>query len=146
MTSRLLWLVVILVASCLVILIVRPAYSRDEGQWKYAAPDVQEYFQKLMQPDAFNVSCCGDSDAYYTDRSETDGAGNLYAIITDTRPDEWTRSDGSTGRRPHREVGSKVLVPPSKIRKHPIPNPTDHGLIFLALAGTVYCYEPMPLI
>lgn len=125
------------------LLLAAPAYARDEGQWKFQAPDVQEYFQTLMQPDNPNIQCCGDTDAYYTDDQETDADGNLYAIITDTRPDEWTRPDGTTGKRPHINPGTKILVPPSKIRKHPIPNPTDHGLIFLAVTGTVYCYEPL---
>lgn len=128
------WLIVVLAFSALVS-IVR---ARDLGQWKYAAPDMTAYFATLMQPDNRQVSCCGEADAYWADRIDTDEAGNLIAIITDTR-------DDGPLQRPHVPVGTRIIVPPSKIRKKPIPNPTGHTLIFLSAALSVYCYEPLPL-
>ena len=113
------------------------ASARDLGQWKYAAPDVAAYFATLTQPDSPYVSCCGVADAYWADRTDTDQAGNLIAIITDTR-------DDTSLARPHVPVGTRIIVPHNKIRKRPIPNPTGHTLIFLSASQTVYCYEPLP--
>lgn len=123
-------------------------------QGKYAAPDVQDYYKNLKQPDSPTASCCGDADAYYTDKSELDANGNLVAIITDTRPDELTRPDGSKAFRPHIPPGTKIVVPKKKIRKPASENPTDHGIIFVLVSGDesgaspdlsfyVFCYEPL---
>jgi hypothetical protein len=122
------------------------ARAGEWGKAQYAAPDIQEYYATLKQPDAPNISCCGDSDAYYADKTDFDPDGALVAIITDTRPDELVRPDGSKVHRRHIEVGTRIRVPPNKIRKHSIPNPTDHTLIFVGTGGDVYCYEPQPLI
>lgn len=112
------------------------AIARDIGQWKYASPDMAAYFQTLMQPD-IAVSCCGEADMYYADKTEAGPNGELIAVITDTR-------DDGPLMRPHIEPGTRVVVPPNKIRKIPIPNPTEHTLIFISASGTVYCYEPLP--
>jgi hypothetical protein len=140
------------------------AQSKEWGQeqGKYLAPDVQEYYKTLKQPDNADASCCGDGDAYYTDKFDeclpTDGADcALVAIITDERPDELERPDGSKVHRPHIDVGTRIPIPRSKIRKHPIPNPTPHGIVFVNASYPyeggegnawygVYCYEPQPLI
>lgn len=129
----LMWLIVALSFAALVS-VVR---ARDLGQWKYAAPDLAAYFGTLTQPDHPYISCCGEADAYWADHTDTDGAGNLIAIITDTR-------DDGPLMRPHVPVGTRIIVPASKIRKKPIPNPTGHTLIFLSTSQTVYCYEPLP--
>lgn len=120
------------------------ASARDLGQWQYAAPDIAQYFATLMQPDNPSVSCCGEADAYWADATDTDAAGNLLAIITDTRPDEPLK-------RRHIPLGTKIVVPKEKLRKTPIANPFDHAIIFVAPsydpsegAYHVYCYEPLP--
>jgi hypothetical protein len=96
-------------------------------------------------PDQPEVSCCGAGDAYYADDAE-EIDGKLYAIVTDTRPDSIELDDGSKVTRTHMPVGTKVYVPPNKIRKHPIANPTDHTVVFLGGSPEspyVYCYEPV---
>jgi len=103
---------------------------------------VAQYFATLMQPDNPAVSCCGAGDVYWADETETDAAGNLVAVITDTRPD-------GPLQRAHVPVGTRVIIPPSKIRKHPIPNPTGHSIVFLGAFNeppTLWCYETQPLI
>ncbi len=119
------------------LLLASPAFAAD-----YQAPDLSEYYASLKMPDYPNISCCGAGDAYYADESEFDVNGNLVAIITDTRPDRRTLPDGSVILRQHIAPGTKVVVPKSKIRKHPIPNPTDHTIVFIGYNGGVLCYEP----
>jgi hypothetical protein len=114
-------------------LLVSPAAARDLGQWENQAPHVRAWFQKLMQPDAPFMSCCGEADAYWADSFEVD-ADRYVAIITDER------ADGPLGR-PHRELGEKIVVPNHKI-KWDEGNPTGHGIIFIGLGGQVYCYVP----
>jgi hypothetical protein len=132
------------------------SHARDNARRDYAGPDVQEYFKTLKQPDN-DTSCCGDGDAWYADKVDTGPNGELIAIITDTRPDTWKREDGTSGWRPHVAVGTRIVVPAKKIRKPPVPNPTDHTIIFLYVGGDesgvvtnasdsiVICYEPMGL-
>lgn len=125
-----------------------PAFARDQGQWKYASPDIKAYFEGLRQPDGPG-SCCGIADAYWADKTEPCRVTDppecvLVAIITDTRPDSWTLPDGTPVYRGHIPIGTRVVVPRNKIRKHPIANPTEHSLIFLSIyALTVYCWEPV---
>jgi hypothetical protein len=119
-------------------LVCTPAIAKDLGQWQHQAPDISDYFKSLKQPDLTVSSCCGEADAYYADKTETGSDGELYAIITDTRPDEPLK-------RPHKDVGTKVLVPTYKMRKVPIFNPTEHTIIFLGRNNFVYCYEPVTL-
>ncbi len=102
----------------------------------YGGADLSEYFRTLTQPDNPSASCCGEADAYYADDVDTDALGNMVAIITDTRP------NGPRNRVPV-PVGTRIVVPPSKLRRPAIPNPTDHTLIFLSANQTVYCYEPV---
>lgn len=117
-----------------------------KGASEYAAPDLSEWYATLKQPDNPIMSCCGWGDAYEADQQEFDEAGNLIAIITDTCPDVRELPDGRVISRPHLKRGTKILVPKSKIRKHPVENPTDHTIIFVGANGTVYCYEPATLI
>ena len=121
----------------LALLVASPSFAAD-----YQAPDLGEYFASLMQPDNQNASCCGYADAYQcTEDQDPDGA--LVCVITDTRPDERRLPDGRLIVRPHREVGSRIRIPPQKIRKHPIPNPTETAIVFVSISGVVYCYEPL---
>jgi hypothetical protein len=133
------------------------ALGRDVGQWAqlreqeaaYGAPDLGAYYRALRQPDAPGSSCCGESDAYFADRVDACDTSRIYeqdpgacafvAIITDTRPDE-------PRGRPHVPVGTRIPVPPHKVRKHPVPNPTDHNVIFAGqFEGywVVHCWEPV---
>jgi len=113
--------------------LVSPAAARDLGQWENQAPEVRKWFQKLMQPDAPFISCCGEADAYWADSFEVD-EDRYVAIITDER------ADGPLGR-PHRKLGEKIVIPNNKI-KWDEGNPTGHGIIFIGLGGQIYCYVP----
>ena len=110
----------------------------------YAAPDLNDYYASLMMPDNPRASCCGEGDAYFADESEVDANGNLVAIITDTRPNNRPLPDGRTISRQPIKPGTRFVVPQSKIRKRPIPNPTDHTIIFIGPGFNVLCYEPTP--
>lgn len=112
----------------------------------YKGPDNHEWYAGLFQPDRAQ-SCCGEADAYYADDSEFDPDGSLVAIITDTRDNKRALPNGTFINRPPVPVGTRIKVPPSKIRKPPVlnPNPTEHTIIFLANDLSVYCYEPTPL-
>lgn len=120
------------------------AYAND-----YSTPDISEYYELLRQPDRPEVSCCGDGDAYYADKVEecplslTKNECFLIAIITDTRSDIIKTSKGDIIHRHHVEPGTKIIVPPHKIRKEYIPNPTNHNIIFLNYNLNVFCWEPL---
>lgn len=113
----------------------------------YGAPDINDWYAGLKQPDHPSVSCCGWADAYYADRVDECGPKDaadcaLVAIITDTRPDTLTLPDGRVLNRPHMPPGVRVSIPASKIRKVPSENPTDHNIVFVAQNGYVFCWEP----
>lgn len=117
----------------------------------YAAPDIGAYVASLTQPDN-NASCCGAGDLYWADKTDECGPKDqqpcaLVAIITDPRGDKITWGDGTTHWRPVIKIGTRISIPPSKIRKHPIPNPTDHNIVFVAVDGSgwqiVWCWEPL---
>ena len=111
-----------------------------------------------MQPDHPTASCCGDGDRYFADKTEACTAEDfeklatcaIVAIITDDGPNEFKVPDGKGGtkliRRPPIPVGTRIAVPASKIRKRPIPNPTDRNIIFTGLSLYPYCWEPAALI
>jgi hypothetical protein len=113
------------------ILVSTPAAARDIGQWGDQLTHVRQWFKKLMQPDNPVMSCCGEADTYWADSFEVSD-GQYVAIITDDRP------DAALGR-PHRELGEKIIVPNQKI-KWDEGNPTGHGIVFIGVAGQVYCY------
>jgi len=106
-------------------LLASPVAAHDFGQWEAQAPEVRQWFEKLMRPDIPTLRCCGEADAYWADSFEVHD-GRYVAIITDER------SDGPLGR-PHRE-DNKI--------KWDEGNPTGHGIIFLGPSGQVYCYVP----
>ena len=99
-----------------------------------------------MQPDVPQYSCCGAGDAYYADRTKECEGGRsdcaLIAIITDTRPNTYVLPNGQTINRIPLKVGTEVVIPKHKIRKHPIPNPTDHNIVFINSHKEVLCWEP----
>lgn len=121
-----------LIILALLAVLITPASARDVGQWLNADPQISEWYKTLKQPDNNYMSCCGEADAYWADKTETGPNGELYAVITDDRPDE------PLGRR-HVPIGTKILIPPHKI-KWDQGNPTGHTVIFLSTTDAVYCY------
>jgi hypothetical protein len=119
-----------IVLGILAALFIGNVRARDYGQWDRSDPIV-EWYQKLMQPDAPTVSCCGEADAYWCDDYYARG-GKAYCKITDERPDE-------ERGRPHREIGQEFEIPNHKL-KYDQSNPTGHGIIFLSRGNYVYCY------
>ena len=113
----------------------------------YQHPDNNEWYNSLRQPDNQVASCCGEADAFYTDKTEPCGPEDyipayfggctVVAIITDDR---------EVPRRHTFPVGTRIPIPAVKIRKHPSANPTEHGIVFVGAQRQVYCYEPLPLI
>jgi hypothetical protein len=108
-----------------------PATARDLGQWGPQPTDVRQWFQTLMQPDQPHLSCCGEADAYWADTFEVSD-GHYVAVITDDRSDDALR-------RPHRDIGEKIVVPDHKIKWN-AGNPTGQGIIFIGVGGKVLCY------
>jgi len=127
----------------------RKAYAAD-----YREPDVINYYDTLKQPDDDTTGCCGPGDVYQADKTDNCNPSirneridcALVAIITDTRPDEVHLQNGRIIRRAHIPVGTRIPIPHKKIRKHPIPNPTEHNIIFVKFyedgGSIVYCWEP----
>jgi hypothetical protein len=108
------------------------AWPHDAGQWTEQDPVIAGWFATLKQPDNPSSSCCGTADAYWADKVETDSDGHLVAVITDER-------DDAVLSRPHVPVGTKIIVPPYKI-KWDRGNPTGHIVIFLTWERQVLCY------
>lgn len=115
----------------IVMALAAPAHARDLGQWGDQDPAIRQWFKSLMQPDNPSISCCGEADAYWADRTEVKD-GKVYAIITDDRP------DAPLGR-PHVPVGTRIEVPAGKLKWNK-GNPTGHTIIFLSTSGSVYCF------
>src|SRR5712675_1578466 len=101
-----------------------PAVARGNGQWGNQPVYLREWFQKLMQPDNPNMSCCGEADAFEADSFEVRG-DEYVAIITNGK-----------GVIPN---GTRILVPNQKL-KWDEGNPTGHGIIFIGSNGQVFCY------
>ncbi len=122
-----------------ILLLTFPASARDLGQWQYSSPDLHEYFRDLVEPDS-PIPCCGEADVYWADK--TDGCRPnerncaLVAIITDTR-------DDAPLQRAHIPVGTRIVIPPNKVRHPPSANPTDHNLVFVSPSLLVHCWEPL---
>jgi len=106
-------------------------HARDSGQWEASDPEISAWFRSLMQPDNPNVPCCGTSDAYWADEVVVEG-DKVFAVITDTRPDEPLR-------RPHIPPGTRFEIPKSKY-KFDAGNPTGHHVLFVGGSGTVFCF------
>lgn len=123
---------VVAVFSLIILLFsVRITPARDLGQWETGDPDIREWYQALMQPDAPTASCCGEADAYWCDDYYARD-GKAFCKITDDRSDE-------PRGRPHRDVGGEVEIPAHKL-KWDKSNPTGHGVVFISRGGYVYCY------
>src|SRR6185436_19612756 len=98
------------------------AHEHQEWAEEYT-PDIAAWIKNLKQPDNPGMSCCGEADAYWADEIEVrkgaDGKPTeVYAIITDTRPD-------APLQRRHVPPGTRVFVPPHKL-KWDAGNPTGH--------------------
>jgi len=112
------------------------AYPRDSGQWSQNDPEISAWFRSLMEPNpgSYPRSCCGESDAYYADKTVIKDE-HTFAVITDDRDDVLLR-------RPHIDVGTLILIPAEKmiVKRE---NPTGHDIIFtkeLGGAYIVYCF------
>jgi hypothetical protein len=103
-----------------------PAMARDRGQWEHQPADIRQWFQRLMQPDHPETSCCGEADAYEADSFEVEG-DHYVAIITAHR---------AVAIIP---IGTRISVPNFKM-KWDSGNPTGHGIIFVGTQGQVFCY------
>jgi hypothetical protein len=124
---------------------LQPVFSAQLAS-EYAEPDVGAWYDVLRQPLDPETTCCGDGDAYYADIIETDAAGNLVAVITDTRPNTWERKvDGVVihGSRKPRPVGERHIIPRDMLGLRRPPNPTGHNVLFVSWSGKVYCFEPL---
>jgi hypothetical protein len=118
------------------------AFARNSGQWAQLGavnPGNGDWFTRQRQPDLPESSCCGYADAYWADQAETvfDAEGNphVFAIITDDRDDVELN-------RPHLDIGTRIEVPPHKVKDtRNDPNPTGHTIIFVG-GPTVFCYIP----
>jgi hypothetical protein len=110
-------------------------------------PKMQEWFENLRQPDYPWQSCCGEADSYFADDFERGPNGEWIAIITDGRDDAvpCPACEDGIRMRLHREPGTKIVVPDSKI-KFDQGNPTGHGLIFMPQYSgpneVPYCFLP----
>jgi hypothetical protein len=107
-----------------VAIFVDGAHARDLGQWDAInnAPEVREWYQKLMRPDMPSSSCCGEANAYWCDDIHVKD-GKTFCAITDDRPDP-------PRGRPHVDVGTVIEIPPEKL-KWDRQNPTGHSIVFL---------------
>lgn len=94
-------------------------------------PVVSEWYRTLMQPDNPAMSCCGEADAYWADEIHFRN-GRTFAVITDER------DDAKLGR-PHIPNGTEIEIPNRKL-KWDRANPTGHGVVFVNVAGAVFCY------
>jgi hypothetical protein len=84
-----------------------------------------QWFSRQKMPDQPTYSCCGQGDAYYADSVFVNQKGDVFAIITDERPDY------PLGRQ-HIKPGTRILVPPHKNKDtRNDPNPTGHTIIFV---------------
>jgi hypothetical protein len=108
----------------LALLLSAPSLARDNGQWTNSPALVRQWYQRLMQPDNPQVSCCGEADAFEADSFEIEG-DHYVAIITDGK--------GIFAN------GTRIPVPNHKM-KWDEGNPTGHGIIFISTTGQVYCY------
>lgn len=105
-----------------------PPFARDNGQWEGQEAATLKWFQRLMQPDNPEVSCCGEADAYEADMFEVEG-DHYVAIITAHR---------STAAMAI-PLGTRISVPNTKM-KWDQGNPTGHGILFIGSQKQIFCY------
>lgn len=113
----------------ILIVFICDVFGKD-GDWSDNSPEIQKWYRELMQPPPnFNISCCGEADAYWADLFEVTKDGEYIAIITDPR---------DVPNRPTINPGTRIVVPNQKL-KFDAGNPTGHGVIFLQ-GENIYCY------
>ena len=125
------WLALAIVCMAALIILLysvkfTPSYGHDHSH-----PELDEWYQSLMQPDAPTSSCCGEADAYWCDDYYSRG-DKAYCKITDDR-------DDAPRKRPHVDVGTEIEIPQNKL-KWDRSNPTGHGVAFLSRSLYVFCY------
>jgi hypothetical protein len=96
------------------------AEARDAGQWGGQSPEVQRWFQSLMQPDHPMVSCCGEADGFPVDHWESAGPDGQDFQVT-------------------LEDGRSFFVPSAKAQWR-YGNPTGKDILFVGAKGTIYCF------
>lgn len=94
-------------------------------------PELDRWYAGLMQPDAPTSSCCGKSDAYWCDIIKVRN-GKTFCTVTDDRDDRPLK-------RPHVSMGTEIEIPNHKL-KWDRGNPTGHAVVFLSVAGYVFCF------
>jgi len=112
---------VITLTSWVIVILISAAEARDNGQWANVEERISSWYAHLMRPDSPG-SCCGEADAYWADEVVVN-SGQVWAVITDERPDEPLE-------RSHVPQGAMIYVPPEKM-KWDKGNPTGHVIIFL---------------
>jgi hypothetical protein len=127
------WLVFFAFCFTLLIgLIFYPALVRAHD---HNDPVIDHWMKTLKQPDNPDMSCCGESDAYWCDVYYA-REGKSYCKITDDR---------TVPGRPHIPVGTEIEIPPNKL-KWDRGNPTGHSVIFVRGGNwsphlfTVFCF------
>jgi len=126
---RLLILAVLVLTSIMVVILaagLSMAFAHDHDH-----PELDGWYASLMQPDNPSISCCGKADAYWCDIINVKD-GKTFCTITDDR------DDGPLGR-PHVPVGTQIEIPNYKL-KWDRGNPTGHAIVFLGVAGHVFCF------
>ena len=108
------------------------ASARDLGQWENQDPKIRKWFNSLMIPDLPAFSCCGKSDAYWSDISRS--------RATSTSPSSPTRATMPRSAVRISPSGTRIPVPNHRI-KWDQGNPTGHGWIFIG-GDEVFCYLP----
>ena len=88
-----------------------PAVARDNGQWGNQPAYLREWFQKLMQPDNPNTSCCGEADAFEADSFEVRG-DEYVAIITNGKG---VIPNGTRIPVPNQKLNETKATPPDTV-------------------------------
>jgi len=122
---RFVWVAIVSTVHLLVMIGVCFAHDPD-------SPELNWWYESLMQPDVPNASCCGIADAYFADEVHVRD-GKTFAVITDDRP------DAERNNRRHVPVGTEIEIPTNKLKWNK-GNPTGHGVVFMSKADYVYCY------
>lgn len=121
------WVKLTIVSVVLLIFAVNyPGARAHDGD-----PSHDTWYRNLKQPDAPAISCCGESDAYWCDTIRV-REGATYCVITDDR-------DDAPLMRRHIPVGTEVFIPNYKL-KWDEGNPTGHAIVFMSIAGFVWCF------
>lgn len=125
---RMMWFfgLMVLALVVLAVLVANNAFAHDNNR-----PELNDWYSSLMQPDAPTSSCCGKADAYWCDDISV-RQGKTFCKITDDRDD---RPLG----RPHVPMGTEIEIPNHKL-KWDAGNPTGHAVVFLSVAGHVFCF------